>query len=207
MKESAGLGISTWAGACRVWGCQAAAVWRPSCNEAALDAARLIFPCLRGRVVRRALDGVDDQTEGWQGPSDFPASLPDLVPHLAVNVDGEDVGLAVVIAGNDTQELAGRVVGDRDRHIGQLVDKQRENEFLVRHAERPAGELLDVGDERPFLHAVVADQVELEAFGIVEAPDWRGMVLNQAGQRGCWGRLEDAGIEEGSFFSATQVPS
>ena len=165
--------------------------------EQPLTPSAWFSPCLRGRVVRRALDGIDDQTEGRLGPSDFPASLPDLVPHLVVNVDGEDVGLAVLVAGNNTQKLAGGVVGDCDRHVGQLVDKQSENEFLVRHADRPAGELLDVGDERPFLRAAVADQVELEALGIVEDPDWRGMVLNQAGQRGGWrgwGRLEDAGI-------------
>ena len=30
---------------------------------------------------------------------------------------------------------------------------------------------------------------------MVEDPDWGGMVLNQAGQRGYWGRLEDAGIQ------------
>ena len=158
--------------------------------------------------MRRALDGVDDQTEGRLGPSDFPASLPDFVPHLVVNVDGEDVGLAVVVAGNDAQELAGRVVGDCDRHVGQLVDKQSENEFLVRHADRTVGELLDVGDERPFLRAAVADQVELEALGIVEDPDWRGMVLNQAGQREGWrgwGRLEDAGIHVAVVVLVTVV--
>lgn len=43
-----------------------------------------------------------------------------------------------------------------------------------RHAERPAGELVDEGDERPLSHTVVADQVELETIGMVEAPDWRG---------------------------------
>jgi len=40
-----------------------------------------------------------------------------------------------------------------------------------RHAERPAGELVDVGDERPWRHTAVADQVELETIGLVEAPD------------------------------------
>ena len=30
-----------------------------------------------------------------------------------------------------------------------------------RHAGLPAGELVDVGDERPLLHTDVADQVEL----------------------------------------------
>ncbi|MCY3990224.1 MAG: hypothetical protein OXF50_03230 [Caldilineaceae bacterium] len=46
-----------------------------------------------------------------------------------------------------------------------------------RHAGLPAGELVDVGDERPLLHTAVADRVELETIGMVEDPDWGGAVL------------------------------
>ena len=97
------------------WGeYQAMAECRPAWDGTVFDAARVAVPCRRGRVVRRALEGVNEREEVWPGPSGFAASLPDLVAHLVVDVDGEDVGFAVPVAGFDAQELAGRVVGHGD---------------------------------------------------------------------------------------------
>lgn len=93
----------------------AAAVCRSSRNGAALDPSARFSFFRWERVERRSLDVADDPSEGWPKLADFLASLPDPVPHRAVNVDGEDERLAVMIAGHDAQELTERVVGDRDR--------------------------------------------------------------------------------------------
>lgn len=55
---------------------------------------------------------------GRRGPAGMPASLPGLALDLVVNVDFEDVLFAVLLAGDDAQELAYRVVGDGNRHFG-----------------------------------------------------------------------------------------
>lgn len=93
----------------------AAAVCRLTRNGAALDLSAWFSFFRWERVARRLLDVADDQSEGWPRLADFLASLPVPVPHRAVNVDGEDERLAVVIAGHGAQELTDRVVGDRDR--------------------------------------------------------------------------------------------
>lgn len=133
---------------------------------------------------------------GRRDPAGMPASLPGLVLDLAVKVNGEDVWFAVLVTGNDVQELAYRVVGNGDGHVGEPVDEGGKDEFLVRHADGPAGELFDVRDYRPLLNIAVANHVESEAVGVVEDSDRDGVVLDQAGERGhwYWGRREDAVI-------------
>ena len=158
--------------------------------------------CLRGGA-RGALDGVEEPSEGWPGPPDSAASLPGLVLDLAVGVDGEEALSAVLVAGDDAQELADRVTGDGDGHVGQFVVKGEEGRLLARHAERPTGELSDAGDERPFLHAAVGRQEGCGAFRMGEGPEWGGVARHEAGGRGYRGRSEKAAEEAADPVNVT----